>query len=350
MRRRIWCAILTSDAISSFVVGLPGMIRAVDHDTAEPRNIHDWELYEGMTELPPSRPPSEVTPVSYLIAKTRLFRPLGAVVDFVSSLRPDSYDVALQIDKQLSRAHFQLPPHLQMRDLEESASDLSSDVNRRVQLEFLFHQGVCVLHRRFLVPGRLDSRFAHSHEQCIKSAVVLLNLQSILYEFAKMTDSVKAQHWYHVSCISQEFILPAVILCLDLRHRKKGLTEGGTPRSWSGDPQQKAMLEALTTACKIWRAVQDISPETWKVYRVLSQLLEALGVDEEDSSSIPQKRAPKPSTPGQDFASHILDQNNGTSFTEMDIDWVSPRSFTYVSEFPLSYSVCLGFLCRGIKF
>ena len=302
------------------------MIRAVDHDAAEPRNLHDWELYEGMTELPPSRPPSEETQVSYLITKAKLLRPLGAVVDVACSLHPNSYDVALQIDEQLSRAYLQIPPHLQMRDLEKSARDNSCVFDRGVQLHFLFHQGVCVLHRRFLRTSRLDVRFARSREQCINSAMALLNHQSILYEFAKKTDSVKAQYWFRVSCISQDFFLPAIILCLDLRYRKIGLLENASASFLKNDDnQQKAMSEALMTAYKIWMEVQDFSPETYRVFRVLCQLLEVLGADEKDRSLIP----PTPSLATQGPATYnsgsSFDSKNDPSFTDMDIDWVSSQ-------------------------
>lgn len=71
MRRRVWFFVIRLDGLLSFQVGLPSNIREEFHDTKQPRNIHDWELYEGMKELPPSRPSSEVTPIAYLIAKNR---------------------------------------------------------------------------------------------------------------------------------------------------------------------------------------------------------------------------------------------------------------------------------------
>lgn len=43
------------------------------------------------------------------------------------------------------------------------------------------------------------------------------------------------------------------------------------------------MLDALSTAHNIWKEAQDLSPETWKVYRVLSQLFDGLDIGERDA-------------------------------------------------------------------
>jgi hypothetical protein len=81
------------------------MIRSVDHDIAEPRNVHDWELTKDMTHLPPSRPLLHETPVAHLIAKSRILRIMGGILDFLSSLRPDSYDVILDLEEELQQAY-----------------------------------------------------------------------------------------------------------------------------------------------------------------------------------------------------------------------------------------------------
>jgi hypothetical protein len=269
---------------------------------------------------------SDITPISYSTAKARLLRPLGEVVDFVNSLQCDSYDRALEIDEKLSSAHLEMPSHLRLRSVEQTAGYSLNTINRMVQIEFLFHQGVCVLHRRFLVRGRLDKRFARSREQCIRSAMVLLNHQRVLYEVAKMTGSSTALYWFQVSSISQAFILPAVILCLDLRHRKNRAAGDEQSNSWNGDTREETMLDALKTAKLIWKGSEDISLETWKVYRVLSQFLENLDASEKDDllSTIPEPTSDiieQESTAERDVLA--FDQSLDMSVNEMDIDWVS---------------------------
>lgn len=159
MRRRVWNGIVQLDTISSLLVGLPSVIRAVDHDTVEPRNIHDWELTKEMTSLLPSRPLTHETPMAYLIAKGRILRALGDILNTLSSLPLDSYESVLKLEEELSRAHLQVPPHLRLNGSVRAADDHPSLTSRRVQLEFLYHQGMCLLHRKFFAQDRFDGRF-----------------------------------------------------------------------------------------------------------------------------------------------------------------------------------------------
>ncbi|EHL01292.1 putative Uncharacterized transcriptional regulatory protein C1F7.11c [Glarea lozoyensis 74030] len=123
-------------------MGLPSMVRAETHDIQEPRNIYDWELYENMTDLPSSRPRTEITPVSYLLAKDILLKAIGGIVDLLSSLKPYSYEEVLRLDDELSRAQAEMPAYLQMRSLEDSKGDPLTLISRRFQLEILFHQAM----------------------------------------------------------------------------------------------------------------------------------------------------------------------------------------------------------------
>ena len=325
MRRRVWCGVVQLDALSSFLAGLPSMIRSVDHDTAEPRSLYDWELTKDMVDLLPSRPPSCETPIAYFIAKSRILRALGGIVDFLSSLRPDSYDVVLALDEKLSQAHLQVPPHLQLNTLANSRDDHPSLISRRLQLEFLYHQGMCVLHRKFMARGRLDSRFLLSHNRCIESAVVLLSLQDVLHKEAKTRGPVRASHLYHVSLTSQDFILAAIILCLELRRRNRdGATKcQGISRTTTS--QENTILQGLETSYNIWKELQMDSAEAWKVYRVLSNMFQMLGVGEGGASSTPTGVGVFSSDSGQYF----LGFENGSALDgervphTMDFDWVS---------------------------
>ncbi|KKK12426.1 hypothetical protein AOCH_003148, partial [Aspergillus ochraceoroseus] len=343
MRRRIWCFILTSDAVSSFTVGLPNMIRSVDHDAAEPRNIYDWELNEEMTTLPRSRPLSEETPVSYLIVKSRVLRPLAAVTDFVCSLQADSYAAALQVDTQLCEAHSQIPHRFRMRGLEDTITDSYSTVTRSIQLEFEFHQGICVLHRRFLAPGRLDRRYALSRERCLESAMALLNLQNILYGLAKSAGPVDVSGSGHrVHSTHQGFILPAVILCLDLRCKPKGVSESSSPGSQGRDVHHDAVLKALWRCYRIWSDARDYSSETRKVFLVLSRLMHGLGIgDTKDGFPVAQRAAPPSPVSIEGFAVPARDplssQNEGPHPAEMEIDWTAWDSFFEESSFEEVY-------------
>jgi hypothetical protein len=77
MRRRIWSAVSQHDLLFSIQIGLPKCIRYAECDTQPPRNLFEEELYEDMKELPPSRPVSEDTEISYQVVKLQIMRAYG---------------------------------------------------------------------------------------------------------------------------------------------------------------------------------------------------------------------------------------------------------------------------------
>ncbi|KAI9811903.1 MAG: hypothetical protein M1827_005254 [Pycnora praestabilis] len=279
MRRRVWNFVSQVDSLVSFHVGLPSMVRSVESDTTVPRNIFDWELYEEMTELPPSRPSFDATPVAYLIAKNHLLRAVGDIVQYLSSLNPDRYEVVLTLDEKLDGAHTKVPPHLQMRNLEDSVQDPPGLVSQRIQIDHLYHQGMCALHRRFLARARTEKAFALSRRRCIDSSMALLSQQYGLHRSTTL-HLPKASRWCSIPLIRNDFILAAMILCLDLQHEKEQqLHKDGLTISHQ-DGQRPEILRALEVAHGIWNAVQSdvqtTSAEARKVYRVLSIMLEKL--------------------------------------------------------------------------
>ena len=108
----------------SFQAGLPSMLGSQKYDTLEPRSLRNSELHEGMTELPPSRPKTEQTPVSYMLSKGKLIRLLGEIGDFLLSLDTYSYDKILEFDDRLILCHSELPPFLQIGSLDNAATRL----------------------------------------------------------------------------------------------------------------------------------------------------------------------------------------------------------------------------------
>lgn len=174
LRRRVWCFVQGLDIITSYRVALPSMIRSLDSDAMGPRNLHDWELKVDMTSLPESRPFSEETPVSYMLAKNRILKVGGEVISVVASLILPPYEQVLKLDDELTVAYEGLPMYLKMVTPEKLLREHPTSANRRIQLEFLYHQCVCVLHRKFVTQGRRDIRFARSYNRCMSSALSLL--------------------------------------------------------------------------------------------------------------------------------------------------------------------------------
>jgi hypothetical protein len=272
MRRRLWHFVYRGDSLTSFLIGLPSMLRATEQDTAEPRNLHDWELTEDMSEIPPSRPLSESTPVSYMITKSQILAVIGRIVEFMSSLKLYDYERVLEMDHDLERAFQEMPDYLKMRDDPDAYNDNPSILNRRIQLVFLYHQGMCVLHRKFVAQGRSDERFSPSRSRCIGSAMALLTQQYYLYVEAKIKKSMASHHWYRASYTTQEYILAAMIVVLEIRQRELEPFEGDAD---ARAKEQGEMRLALQKACLVWYN-GDNSHDSAKVYKALSSMLTQL--------------------------------------------------------------------------
>ncbi|MCJ1391744.1 hypothetical protein MMC18_004609 [Xylographa bjoerkii] len=87
MRRRVWAIIVQLDFSIATQMGLPRLIKESQTNTAEPRNLEDSDFDE-LTELPPSRPETEVTPTLYTLAKLRIISVGVNTADVATELRP----------------------------------------------------------------------------------------------------------------------------------------------------------------------------------------------------------------------------------------------------------------------
>lgn len=109
--------------IFSGLVGLPKFIKHGDCDTQLPSNLHEDELYEEMKVMPPSRPLSEATEITYQVIKAELMRGYGFVLEFLHSLGPQPYNEVMRLDLNLMRTRERFPAHLQFGTLEEMKDD-----------------------------------------------------------------------------------------------------------------------------------------------------------------------------------------------------------------------------------
>ena len=87
LRRRIWTQLTCMDILSSIQIGLPTMIKREECDTQTPLNLHDDEITSD-GPLPPGRPITEMTGVSYMIAKCSMARIYSDIVLQVNAVSP----------------------------------------------------------------------------------------------------------------------------------------------------------------------------------------------------------------------------------------------------------------------
>ncbi|KAL2444480.1 Zn(2)-C6 fungal-type transcription factor mpsB [Exophiala dermatitidis] len=295
MRRRVWTFVRTADLLFSFQVALPPMIRIGDSDTDLPRNIYDDEFDEDSASLPPSRPASEPTPISYMIAKGRLSFGFGRVLEEVNGVNHKGYDEILKIDQGLREVYESIPEHLKLRPMAEQTLAPISLIMARFSLATVYHKSQCVLHRRFLRLARNGNRYMHSRRTCLDSAMQLLNYQAIQHQQSQERGRLRSMRNHINSLTAHDYLLGATILCMDLYNHREGsdpdastpstsvsggsVSQGSNSNSSDGtyipglSYTREDLIRALEDSRDIWMANRDFSIEAYKASEMLNVLL-----------------------------------------------------------------------------
>lgn len=299
IRRRVWTFVRQCDLLISFQFGMPAMIRTDHIDTEPPRNLYDDELHEDMKTLPPSRPSFEATPMSYMIAKSRMTFLFGRIVERTGSLtNPPTYEETMRFDQELRESRATHPPLLQMRSFQESARDPANLIMQRLGLEMIYLRSLFVLHRKFIAKGRENPRFAYSRKTCIDASLELLAHQATLHQESQPGGRLRSVKWYISSLTTHDFLLAAMLVCLDLYHqahfsrRDRGSASPSSPNSdmTYADSRRDEMMQAVEQCVLIWDSLKERSMEAYKASSALRVMLEKL-----KAHFSQQNRAPNPS-------------------------------------------------------
>ena len=278
IRRRVWTFVRQSDLLYSFQIGLPSMIRLGDCDTELPRNLYDREFDENTKVLPLARPSTEPTPVSYMIAKAKMAFAFGKVVESLHSLATCSYDDVMTLDTLLRETRADLSPHLHFQSIEESPLEPGALILQRYNLDILYNKGQCVLHRKFLGRARENNRYAHSRRACVDASMDLLHHQATLHYESQPGHRLHGMEIFISSLVSHDFLLAAMIICLDLHYSLQSESSGrgsGDIYTW-GLERRSEMIRALEVSRDIWRERKDQSMEAYKAGEILTFMVDKL--------------------------------------------------------------------------
>ena len=301
MRRRVWTYVRQADLLFSFQISLPAMIRIGDSDTELPRNIYDEEFDEDTAVLPPSRPTSEPTSVSYMITKARLAFGFGRVLEEVNGVRSKPYEEILKIDKGLRGIFEAIPDHLKLRPMNEQYHLPVNHILARFHIAAVYHKSQCVLHRRFLRSTRDNPRYAYSRRTCLESAMALMEFQRTGHRETSENGRLRNKKAWFTSLTAHDFLLAATIISMDLylekqRAETNAASAATSPRTNFSDSNsgrsgslseaygftmgmehsQDDLLRALEESRDIWTGLRDESMEAYKASEVLNVLLAQL--------------------------------------------------------------------------
>ncbi|KAL4973034.1 hypothetical protein BDW66DRAFT_154184 [Aspergillus desertorum] len=257
-RRRVWLSVKSMDEVASFMSGFPRMTPAITSDTKEPLNLYEWELGEEITRLPPTKPLSQPTPATYMIAKGRVFHGLGEVIDFINGPCADNYAKVTEIDQLLTSVWSNVPKHMKMdvNDLDHNAFKTPAAYSR-LQLACMYHSGICTLHRRFVrkyptgQPGEL------SRSRCLTSSLALIKYQRLLQP-----------SWYTFSRTRQMLAPAPMTVLLELALRRRSPDE-------SSEVETNTLIQAVETSVMLWKNASTSCDEASRLYKILDSMLQS---------------------------------------------------------------------------
>lgn len=305
MRRRTWALIRMSDIVFSHQVSLPSMINERDCDTQLPNNLFDDDFHQTIKELPPSRPLTEPTPISYLIAKARLCFELGNILQATNRLGKGlPYDEILRFDARLRQVMQELPPHLKLTSL-EGTNDSVTLIVARFNVNVLYQKIMCLLHRHYMVKARQNPRYAHSRRAAIEASMEAMGHLSTLHRESQSGGKLRAVSWYVKSIATKEFILPAMILILDLHYDNLAMQTNASQDSegsfvWDNEKRGQ-MVSSLQQAGVIWKTLADTSMEAFKASKILEIMMDKIKTPISSSENTPESRNDSVSTTAPPF-------------------------------------------------
>ncbi|KAK0730548.1 hypothetical protein B0H67DRAFT_38279 [Lasiosphaeris hirsuta] len=280
MRRRTWALVRMSDVMFSHHVSLPTMIYEHDCDTQLPHNIFDEEFGPESKVLPPSRPNAEPTTISYMIAKVRLCMELGNILQATGRVRNQvHYDDILQYDARLREVKVELPPHLKLQPLEGTHDPLTL-VIARFNIDILYLKIMCLLHRKYMSRARHNPRYAHSRRSAIEASLETLRHLATLHRESQPNGRLRSIKWFVTSIATKDFLLPAMLIVLDLHFDNVAERSGERREShnlhfWTRG-QRMEMINSLELTRDIWKGLADTSMEAVKASNILEIMLEKI--------------------------------------------------------------------------
>lgn len=283
MRRRTFSLIQAFELLLSFQAGLPAILHEEFCDVESPRNLLDEDFDEFCATLPPSRPPNDPTPMLYYCYKGGLAKIFGRVARQALSPRLPSYENVMSLDRELQKLHSEIPPSLEWRSLGSSITDESYTIMHRLNLELLYQKSLIFLHRRYLSLDRANPTFDYSRKTCRNAGLRVLEYQAAVYNASQPGGQLHNEQWTNSDLTLHDFLLAAMITCLDLYESYRQNESRNVPDTDSD--AQRQQFQALKTSHDIWVSRKTTSPDAKRASSILAIMLSKIPRPAQEASS-----------------------------------------------------------------
>lgn len=267
MRRRTWGIISMIDVLISFQLGLPSMVKTIQSDAEPPHNLLDRDFNPETKVLPPSRGINELTPSSYTRAKLKITRVFADAAELSHATIPPTREVMMELDRRLEDAKNSIPPLLSMPDTSDIVTDPAEQLMCRFNLDLLYLKAKIVLHRRYMLcplaslsPEERMAGIGNSRRICVDCALKVLQHHHTIYTASQPGGQLESVKWYMGSISTHDFLLAAMIICLELSQQIND-TPFATVLGGISCPRQQAMMDALEKSQRIWADASRLKPK-----------------------------------------------------------------------------------------
>ncbi|XXG99770.1 hypothetical protein Hte_006111 [Hypoxylon texense] len=289
MRRRMWNLAIQLDVLVAFNLGLPSMVNGIETDTEFPTHLMDTDFGKDSKELPPARPTTDYTPLTYPIYKAKLTRGFFSVVRQAHSLTPPTYADVMKVDAEIEETWKSVPTFMQMKPLEECVMDPTIQVIQRFGLASIFQKSRCILHRRYLVESVPRSEHDYSRRACLDAALSLLSYQDTMHEACRPGGLLNQGTWFVAALVAvHDFLLADMVVAIVVQTDK--FWETGGESNWidRGSPTytRDELFQRLKKSYLTWSELASGAPEFKKAAEVVRTMLgkiqAQLGIEADD--------------------------------------------------------------------
>ncbi|KAK0664446.1 fungal-specific transcription factor domain-containing protein [Cercophora samala] len=308
MRRRLWHVACQFDHLVSFHMGLPSMVYSIESDTALPRNLVDDDLSRDCQQLPPARPDTEYTMLTYPIWKSSICNVFGLVARQANSLTIPTYAQVQELDMRIDEIWGQVPPFMKRIVPPQSGEPISPVlVNQQFGLISLYNKSRCVLHRRYLIEPVPKPEHAYSRRICLEAAINLLDHQNLMHLATLPGGALRATGWYISALAIHDFLLAAMIVYLILQHEPEPGRYDQEENCWLNlDPNLSVsstdqLEKILERSHQIWETVSQADGVFQKATDMLATMLKKIELKRQQS---------KGKQPETDQQAHVGDEDS----------------------------------------
>jgi hypothetical protein len=228
------------------------MIRESHTDTAEPLNLLDQDLDPSIVALPVPRPDTIHSPIQFIVSKNRVGSVYGMVCDLVTSTQEAAYIEIERLHDVLESTYASIPNGLKMKPISQSLLDTSDTILRRVYIAILYQKSKCVLHYKYMLLGRTDSRYVSSRSICVEAAMQNLLYQQTLTEEMAAGGRLEHDRWKISSLLNSSFILATTLVCLELDYNLSIQLTGEKAGESSDSKTIMELVQMLQASYMIW--------------------------------------------------------------------------------------------------